>query len=719
MKSLSRKSRNALILFFLPVAVFVAATVFCLKPVTKSFDSIVAESQSLRVTDRNGVPLSISYQTKWNTHDYKPLYDMPEFLVTSFLFSEDRKFYDHGGVDWSARGAALYQNIRHRSTVRGASTITEQVVRMVNPRPRNLWSKWLEGIEAISLEHHANKATILEFYLNQLPYASNRRGIVQASRYYFNRDPETLSTREMLALTILARAPSSYDLYKAPDKIEKPLERLATQMKVQGKISDVLYQDIALQSLDTIKPTLPVEARHFARYARLNGPEGTLATTLDASLQSQVQDILDTRLKKLKPKNANNAGAIVIDHETGNILAWVSAGARDPKTKGGEIDPVLTPRQPGSTLKPFLYAGAIEKGWTAATILKDAPIAEAVGSGLHRFRNYSGTHYGPITVREALGNSLNIPAVLTIDYVGVESFLTTLHQLGFENLTKGSDFYDEGLALGNGEVSLLELTRAYAALANHGEYAPPKFLMSENARSKNKIYSAETASLIGNILSDPRARALEFGRDSILNLPVRTAIKTGTSTDYRDAWTIGYNDRYTVGIWMGNLDRTPMKEVTGSTGPALALRSIFHRLNQNRETKPLYLSPALIEKEICTRPVKDGEDCPTRPEYFLAGATAPDLPAAASKKIELVRPTKGLMMAYDPRIPESHQKFRFELANLPEMAEVEWILNGKTLDRGPAPTYLWPIEKGLHTLSVKIHTAHGAQDFDPIPFTVR
>lgn len=713
MTLLSKKSLKGIALAgCAALALFIGATAISLRPVTKSFDTIFSDSQSLRITDRNGVPLNISYQSGWNLHDHVRLYDMPEFMVKAFLFSEDRKFYDHGGVDWQARAAALWQNIRHGKTMRGASTITEQVVRMINPRPRNLWSKWLEGIESMMLEQHSNKATILEFYLNQIPYAANRQGVAQAARYYFNRDLETLSVHETLALVVLARAPSAYDLYRNPGRIDTPLQRLAGALNI--KIDT---------ELETLSPALPVEARHFARFARLHGGNGILRTTLDGSLQQQVQDILDSRTKRLKDRNVHNAGAIVIDHQNGDILAWVSAGARDAKTKGGEIDPVLTPRQPGSTLKPFLYAAALETGWNAATILNDTPIAEAVGSGLHRFRNYSNSHYGPITLREALGNSLNIPAVLTINHVGVDPFLSLLHRLGFENLTRESGFYDEGLALGNGEVSLFELTRAYAALANKGQYSEVSFLPDGNmSQAKNHgVFTEETASIIGNILSDPRARALEFGRDSVLNLPLRTAVKTGTSTDYRDAWTIGYNDRYTVGIWMGNLDRTPMKEITGSTGPALALRSIFHVLNKGRDTKPLYLSPALVERDVCTRPQAGDAPCPMRSEYFANADMVPEIEATPrTRNLEVVRPTQGLMMAYDPRIPSSHQKFRFELSGLEDGQTVEWTLNGKTLFSGESPTFLWPISKGTQNLSVKVISGQNqAKTLAPITFFVR
>lgn len=706
-------------------AVFILASALCLRPVSKSFDKITSESQDVRITDRTGDPLDMSYNKRWNQHDILHLYDVPPLLTSAFIFSEDRRFYDHGGVNWKARIAAAYQNITRGETVRGASTITEQTVRLINPRPRTIWSKWLEGWEAILLERHVSKTQILEFYLNQIPYASGRRGVLQASRYYFNRDPSTLTAKEALTLVVLARAPSAYDLYRSPRRIDAPLNRLSSAMFSDGLLTGAAYDEIKTAALHTQKPTLPIEARHFARQARLNSQKGTFATTLDGSLQAQVQDIIDQRLKRLSAKNVTNAGALVIDHTNGEILSWVVGGAQDEKTKAGEIDTVLSPRQPGSTLKPFLYASALEKDWTAATIINDAPIAEAVGSGLHRFRNYSSRHYGPITLREALGNSLNIPAVLTIHYVGVSPFLSTLHDLGIQSLDRGADIYDEGLALGNGEITLLELTRAYGVLANRGIMGPLKFSRDTYAPAmKKNIYDDNTTSIISDILSDPRARALEFGRDSVLNFPVRTAVKTGTSTAYRDAWAIGYNDRYVVGIWMGNLDRSSMEDVTGSTGPALALRSIFDRLNKGRETSPLYKSPALIEKDICTRPSDSADDCTLRTEIFAPGRLQAESAAPSPvvvRKYELVRPTEGLMIAYNPRIPAEHQKFRFEVKGLENGKEVEWIINDHSLARLDRADYLWPVQKGRHTLAVKIH---GRSELDRIDiplvhFTVR
>lgn len=683
-----------------------AATFAAMRDVVPLFEKQRMASQGAHVTDRHGQPLAVTYQTEWNTTDSVFLHEMPPLLRAAFVVSEDKRFYDHAGVDWRARGSALLQNIRAGGTVRGASTLTEQVVRLLHPRPRTLWSKWVEGFDALLLERHTTKAKLLEFYLNQVPYAAHRRGVVQAARYYFNRDLGTLTPKEMLALAVLVRAPSGYDLYKDPHKIDAAIDRLAAKLQAQGVLPAQDRAAIAEQVFTLERPVLPVDASHFISFLRRQSHAG-MHSTLDGALQAQVQHIVDDRVTALESKNLHNAAALVADIETGEVLAWVVAGAGADHTPAGKIDAVTVARQPGSSLKPFLYAAALDKGWTAATLIEDAPFAEAIGTGLHRFHNYSRVFYGYITLREALGNSLNIPALKTIRYVGVQDYLRKLHDLGFDSLARGADIYDEGLALGNGEVTLLELVTAYAALANGGVYRALRFDMAGEADiSTRRVYSEAAASLTGHILSDPHARVLEFGRNSVLNMPWQTAAKTGTSTDYRDAWAVGYNDRYVVGIWMGNLDQKPTDGVTGGTGPALALRSIFAELNKNRVPLALRLSPSLTMRDICVPDAHDLSRCYNRSEWFMPGhAPARDIATVVQPKgFEIVKPTEGLQMAIDPRMPMDHQKLAFTLSGLQAGQRVEWLLNGKSLGAPQVKAeYLWPLHRGRHTLAAKVY----------------
>lgn len=700
--------------------ILLLATYLSMTPVSQDLHKSASGFQNVRVIDRNGIPLGITYQDKWNSHDYVPLYEIPQFLKDAFITSEDRRFYAHTGMDWQARFGALWQNVKSLRVKRGASTITEQVVRMVNTRPRSLWARWVEGFEAFALESDTDKQSILEFYLNQVPYAANRRGVAQAARYYFNRDLGTLTKKEMLALVVLVRAPSAFDLYRDPQKINPAITRLASAMLNFGHLTQEEFKQIESEELALEKPSLPTEARHFARYVRNSvfSKDNILRSSLDSRIQHSAQEIIRTRLAALSSKNVQNAAVLVVDYTTHEVLAWVVAGE-----KAAEIDSVTTPRQPGSTLKPFLYAAALEKGWTAAKFLEDAPLTEAIGSGLHRFRNYSNTHYGHITLREALGNSLNIPALLAIRFVGAGDFLTILQKLDFQSLSLASDFYDEGLALGNGEVTLLELVQAYGTLANRGIFTKLRFTVQDYKAEKSKrIFSDESASLIADVLSDPWARRMEFGAGSVLNMPLQTAVKTGTSTDYRDAWAVGFNDRYLVGVWMGNLDRTPMHEVTGSNSSALALRSIFSFLNRERDSSKLYLSPRLVRADVCFRPQDSDGQCPIYSEFFSPENLPSEVKMSKNQNDmpELVRPTEGLQIAYDPRIPPENQKFRFEVRGAPEGSRFKWVLNGNTLEASGDNIHLWTVERGKFHLGVMVTKPDGNEKSLPsVDFLVK
>ncbi len=684
-----------------------------LLPLPASLSPDGSNVRKVQVMDRNYLPLTVTYQNRWNMHDPISLHDIPHFLQQALVASEDQHFYRHQGVDWPARLHAIFQNIKALDPIRGASTISEQVIRMWHPRPRTLWSRWLEGIEAGRLEKEFSKSEILEFYLNQVPYAGRRRGVVQAARDFFDRDPDTLSTKEMLALVVMVRAPARLDVRKNPEGLLRSIEQLADRLLKYGIIDKEQYTTIRTADLKSREAVLPVRAEHFVQHvyqlqppAGLRG-KGRLRTTLDSGLQHIVQTILDHRLKDLSNRGAKNGALLIVDHQRNEVLAWVNSGAGLDDVPASWIDAVTTPRQPGSTLKPLLYALALEKGWTAATLVDDSPLSEPVGRGLHAYHNYSRIHYGPLRVRQALGNSLNIPAVRAIQFVGVDEFLACLHELGIRSLQQHPDFYGDGLALGNGEITLLELVQAYTVLARQGTYRPLKFFMTEEPRREDtrRVFSAETASLIGNILSDPEARRLEFGNGSLLRFPVQTAVKTGTSSDYRDAWAVGFNHGFTVGVWIGNLDHDATDGITGANGPALILRSVLAELNRHQDTRPLYLSPRLVKAEICrdTGLQADGH-CASLSEWFVAG-TEPRTksePLKDMKPVYLRHPTQGMQLAMDPRIPDDQEAFVFRLANLPQSTPVDWYVDDRLVGSTANGDYLWRLQRGVHSVRVRM-----------------
>ncbi len=723
-----RVARHTLIVFALLITCLGVTTAISYRSPDTLWNNVGSSATALEFRDRSGEPLSATFQNRWNLQRPLALHEIPTLLKTAFILSEDKRFYEHSGVDWTARFHALYQWATTGQMHRGASSISEQVVRILNPRPRTLWSKWMETVEVLALESHKDKDSILEFYLNQVPYAANRRGVAQAADYYFRRDIGTLSPREMLTLVVLVRAPSRFDPYGDRAYVDKGTLRLGTLLKFRAAITPEQYDALEQEDLTFARAELPVEARHFLRFVKkreegVPHPSAVVTTTLDAGLQEKFSDMLRERVSFLASQGVNHAALLVADHQTHEILAWATEGegcaASGYRNKGCALDMVTRPRQPGSALKPFLYATALAKGWTAATLIKDTPYSEAVGRGLHEFTNYSHQFYGPVTLRQALANSLNIPALRTIRYVGVEPYLARLHKLGFDSLTRDAAIYDEGLALGNGEVTLFELVQAYATLANGGLWQPLIYLPTpQQDRKPRRVFSEEVATLMGNILSDPFARQWEFGVDSVLNFPTQTAVKTGTSTGYRDAWAVGYNYRYVVGVWMGNLNHEPMEKVTGSTGPSLLLRSIFQQLTSGQQTRALPLSAHLETHDICV-PMKDAP-CVETTEYFIPGTYPLKKVTHAPHRLAIVRPTAGLEMAIDPRIPRSMQKFEFVVTGTQPGDNLLWILDGKELARTTRQTLRWTLEKGTHQLQVKrVNAETKSTALPPVSFTVK
>ncbi|MDD2567352.1 MAG: transglycosylase domain-containing protein, partial [Thiovulaceae bacterium] len=348
-----------------------------------TLESLLAKGKKQHFYDRNGVQLNTTYANRYNTVDLLELHELPELLKEALLFSEDKNFFEHGGVDWGARARAMWQNIRAFTIVSGASTITEQTVRIIHPRPRTFYSRFLEGFDALVLEKKFSKAQILEFYCNQVPFGAKRKGFKQAARYYFNRDVDTLSDAEMLSLVVLIRSPKWYDPLKHAQKLKEAVDRLAKALHAKNKLSSLRLDALLASDILPSAALHEVEAGHFLRYvtSRLdvsmqNAPR--IYTTLDSFYQDAIQKALNTKLRSLVKKNVQNGAVLVLDHRTNEVVAWVVgfAGEEKPFTM---YDPILVARQPGSALKPFLYASAIEKGWEADTLIDDSPLNEGIG----------------------------------------------------------------------------------------------------------------------------------------------------------------------------------------------------------------------------------------------------------------------------------------------------------------------------------------------------
>ncbi len=709
-----KRLSQSLILLSLGFIVLVIFPWLAAKDWADAVDFTAHSIKKAQILDRTGRPLSVTYENDYNLHDTLRFSEFPEFLKTAFIISEDQRFFSHGGVDWQARAHAVVQNLSAWRAMRGASTISEQVVRIIEKRPRTIWSRWMEGFAAGALEDRSSKEKIFTFYLNQLPYAKRRRGVVQAARLYFDRELSTLSKKEMLALVVLSRAPDRFDLWKNLGPVNRRIHILLNRLVAADVVSRAEADVIDAQELELRASELPVEASHFVRYVSDHqSGEAVIRSTLDSRMQDIGQRVLKERLTVMKDKAVSDASLLLVDHERSEILAWVNVSLDDEESF---IDTVRTPRQPGSTLKSFLYAQALEKGFTPVTRIDDAPLARAVGVGLHKYRNYSRRYYGLVPVRAALGNSLNIPAVKTAEFVGISDFLEVLHHFGFASLTQTADYYGEGLALGNGEVTLFELVQGYAALARGGMFEPLKATLDEVGKEMpRRVVSRETATLIADILSDPEARRLEFGRGGVMQFPLQTAIKTGTSSDYRDVWAVGFNRRYAIGVWMGNLNRASTKEVTGASGPALVMRSMLSELTKGEDIGRLKYRGRLRREDVCIEQEKI-PGCRVRRELFDARRKIEDRVAfaeaePAQHEIMITQPQTGLWLARDPRIPDELEVFPFEIETRNDLREVTWFIDGREIAVSQAPNgrYLWPIARGWHRIQAKVALRSGEE----------
>lgn len=648
------------------------------------------ELQDIVLTDVFDNPLSPADTINWNYFDHVKLAEVPHLLKTSIIESEDRRFYTHYGIDLRGKLSALKATLGSSSR-RGGSTISEQVIRIINPRPRTIKSKILEMIDSILLESSTNKDQILEFYLNQVPFGGNRRGISRGSRYYFGRDLKDLNDTELIALSVIIQAPSRLNPGNQPEALVKKLDTFVKTL-VKRKVLEEEKANIILSKKLLATPSRPSDEQntdHFLRFAkselkRINAgilsKNIPVATTLNPAIQNDLDIILKSALNTYSGDGVKNSAIMVMDYNKNEIKAWLSrAGPAYQSTK--DIDASLVPRQPGSSLKPFLYALSFDKGKSPDSIIVDEALTNTVGFGLHYYRNYSSRFYGSLLLNEALANSLNIPAIKLLRFCGYEDYLNALKKLGLNSLNKGADYYSDGLALGSGEVTLYEMMGAYATLARGGIYKRPRLFRDLSIETgQTQVFSKESTSMITEILSDRDARRLEFGRDSLLHYSQETAVKTGTSSEHRDAWIFAYNSQYLVGIWMGALDYSATNKMSGARGPALILKNIFKTLEPYTTIKkPIVSDRSKIRNTSNTDNVIGN----------------------SNESIKVIHPTPNLHLAIHPRIPENNQKFRFLISGIQTGDMIEWKI-GKEIIKTESDHLLWQLRRGKHFVRARV-----------------
>ncbi len=546
------------------------------------------------ITDRHGVPLRRLLAGGQRANAPLPLERIPQALIRATMAAEDKRFRSHGGVDLLALARAVRDTVVAQRAVSGASTITQQLVKLAQPQPRTLWTKLVEAMTARRVEMTWSKDRIMEEYLNRLSYGSMAAGCGSAALTFLDKPLEDCSMAECALLAGLPQAPARLSPWRHPDAARRRQVWVLERLRALGWISEEEAARAAEEKLKLEHGLAGFRAPHFVDYVLERHPEWTgdapLQTTLDLEVQQVCEDAIRSRLALLVNQHVNHAAAVVMDNVTGEVLAMTGS----PDYRAAQVNGATARRSPGSALKPFTYLLALQQGWSPATILPDLPVEYMTETGLYRPGNYNHRAAGPVSLRVALACSLNLAAVRLLRECGGAAVLRELlRACGINTLTKPAAHYGLGLTIGSGEVTLLGLTGAYSVLARLGTWLPPQVLTAAPRQAASRIADPDACWLLADVLSDAGARVRTFGAGPALRLPFRVAVKTGTSSDYRDNWTVGYTPRYTVGVWAGNFDGTPMRGVSGVTGAAPIFRDIFSWL-ESRHPLAWYEQPQSI-----------------------------------------------------------------------------------------------------------------------------
>jgi len=602
---------------------------------------------SMTLLDRHGIPLRTTRSGDGSRGGWVPLERIDPEIIQAFVAAEDRRFFEHHGIDGRAVIRAVRDNVRGRRIVSGASTLTMQTARLVRPTIGRSWGgKLLQTLWAVRLEANLSKSRILETYLNRVPLGQGAVGVVAATQLYFDASPADVSLAQAATLAGMAHLPSRENPLVAPQRARGRRNAVLATMRTLGFAGDDDVERAMREPILNADLAVDFEAPHFT--TRLlqqldRRAVGDLRTTLDLDLQHAIEAEVRHTVTTLRERQAKQAAAVVIDNRSGDVLAWVGSPDFFADT-AGQVDMVVSRRQPGSALKPFLYGLAFDRGFTAASILPDVPRTYPTSTGPYRPQNYDRRFRGPVRARQALASSFNVPAVDLADRLGAAALLETLHDAGFASLDRSPDHYGLGLALGNGEVTLLELANAYRGLANGGVSRPVR-LIDESAGTPwhtpngsgnpsisvaasrdgigPRFMSSGAAAIVLDILQDPVARIPGFGIETVLDFPFPAASKTGTSRHFTDNWAVATTASFTVAVWVGNFSGRPMQGVSGMTGAGpLLYRSVLQVAK--RYAPGLLPTPDAVGAEpvtICSLSgLRATASCPSMIEWFLPGS---------------------------------------------------------------------------------------------------
>ena len=637
--------------------------------------------------DRAGTPIqTVRVDRETRRLAWVPLTEVSPALLTALLLSEDKRFYEHSGVDWSAAAKSAWGNLWNTRT-RGASTLTMQLAGLLDDglaRPaagRSVPQKVGQAVTAARLEGRWKKSEILEAYLNEVPFRGEIVGVEALAQTLFGKHASGLDAQEAAIAAALLRAPNA--------KAAAVAERACAVLKLQQLGCTGVAGLAEASLLKKGGPPLGEQlAPHYARQAVDAAGPALQASSLDARLQRLAVTTLRRQLAELNGRNVEDGAVVVLDNASGEVLAWVGSSGGD-LSGAAQVDGVLARRQPGSTLKPFVYELAFEKRLiTPATLIDDSPAQIATLGGLYLPQNYDHAWKGFVSARTALGASLNVPAVRVGAMVGPDALLERLNALGFA-LPESAGWYGASLALGSADVTLLSLTNAYRAFANGGVYAPARVGRKATATAV-RVADPAAVFLATDILADNNARAPTFGLASQLATRGFAAVKTGTSKDMRDNWCVGYTDRYTIGVWVGNASGEAMHDVSGISGAAPVWQVLAGYLHRGAVSKPPKRAAGVVASQVSF----DTRREPERAEYFLAGteralqrATAE---VAGAQRFGIASPRDGSIFAIDPDIPPAAQRITFE------GERGLWVLDGQPL--GTAEQWRWAPWPGRHQL---------------------
>lgn len=675
MRSLSR--------LFLIMSLLVAWTAAWGEPFP-SFEQVQQQTQSSDqiILDRSGQLLQRQRtQWLWQRGDWLRLDQISPALLRLLLHAEDQRFYEHAGVDWYAVLGSAWSSLWGQR-LRGTSTLSMQLVDLLGlgsgrrNGPRSLTAKWEQARLAQQLEKRWTKAQILEAYVNLAPFKGELVGVDAMARVLWQKEARALNYAESaLAVAMLPSPNASLSVLKARSCV---LWR-GVQPQADCEAYAWSYQQALARSGQPAWGN-PQLAPHWGRWVGALVKTPIVKSSIDKTTQQQVQALIHKHLLDLRHSHVRDAAVVVLENISGHVVAYVGASA---VSTASQYDHVQALRQAGSTLKPFLYALAFaQKRITPASLLADTAAQFSTPYGLYIPQNYDEQFMGWISARVALASSLNIPAVRVLAQVEVASFQRLLQQMGF-SLPYAEDYYGLGLALGGVEVSLWQLSQAYRALANNGQWTPACLQADGCAHQAKPLLPATATWLVQHILSDNMARALTFGLDSPLHTPFWSAVKTGTSKDMRDNWAVGFSQHYTVGVWVGNTDGSAMHDVSGVSGAAPIWHEVMQWLHRDVSSEP----PAMPAGVICQTIQYRHHDEPSRQECFLQGtqqAVIESVMTATPPRISA--PTARAHYAWDPDIPVTQQQIRFEAKGV-EALPIVWRINKHVVSR--AAIFYW------------------------------